>query len=141
PWRRQQVVRSCVIVRECPSSTTPSPSSTRGGQARPRLPKIASPVKCVPRAKAARRVSELVRSLTRNQVPRKGLWVRISCPPLVDGRRSVPNPLPLGSPLRDDQPHVDALAAAKADPAAAASDAHDLAGDFAAGVDLGRQLA
>ncbi len=30
----------------------------------------------------ARRVSELASGLTRNQVPRKGLWVRIPCPPL-----------------------------------------------------------
>ena len=29
-----------------------------------------------------RRVSELASGLTRNQVPRKGLWVRIPCPPL-----------------------------------------------------------
>jgi hypothetical protein len=28
------------------------------------------------------RVSELASGLTRNQVPRKGLWVRIPCPPL-----------------------------------------------------------
>ena len=30
-----------------------------------------------------RRVSELASGLTRNQVPRKGLWVRIPCPPLL----------------------------------------------------------
>ena len=29
------------------------------------------------------RVSELASGLTRNQVPRKGLWVRIPCPPLT----------------------------------------------------------
>jgi urocanate hydratase len=30
------------------------------------------------------RVSELASGLTRNQVPRKGLWVRIPCPPLSE---------------------------------------------------------
>src|SRR4051794_8468735 len=32
--------------------------------------------------RGAWRVSELASGLTRNQVPRKGLWVRIPCPPL-----------------------------------------------------------
>jgi hypothetical protein len=32
--------------------------------------------------RSVRRVSELASGLTRNQVPRKGLWVRIPCPPL-----------------------------------------------------------
>ena len=39
-------------------------------------------------ASGTRRVSELASGLTRNQVPRKGLWVRIPCPPL----RSTPPP-------------------------------------------------
>ena len=37
---------------------------------------------CVARGRLSRRVSELASGLTRNQVPRKGLWVRIPCPPL-----------------------------------------------------------
>ncbi len=35
--------------------------------------------------KCTGRVSELASGLTRNQVPRKGLWVRIPCPPLLQG--------------------------------------------------------
>jgi hypothetical protein len=41
---------------------------------------------------AVRRVSELASGLTRNQVSRKGLWVRIPCPPLYL-RRFMPNPV------------------------------------------------
>lgn len=52
--------------------------STGGSWARSRLPTRAWEGTFI----SIRRVSELASGLTRNQMPRKGLWVRIPCPPL-----------------------------------------------------------
>src|SRR4029079_781934 len=59
-------------------------AASRGAQA-PRLPSPGQEGKFTssrPTNRPLRRVSELASGLTRNQMPRKGLWVRIPCPPL-----------------------------------------------------------
>ena len=53
-------------------------SDRRGGEA----PNLSGDGLVSTFARAIRRVSELASGLTRNQMPRKGLWVRIPCPPL-----------------------------------------------------------
>jgi hypothetical protein len=62
----------------------PAASSATGPQLRQPpptgLPSLHGPDRL---EKPLRRVSELASGLTRNQVPRKGLWVRIPCPPLA----------------------------------------------------------
>ncbi len=81
----------CAKTREGP----PSPGGAASNAGRPDDLETSNPIRynhfdvdrccqpaCAADRRSARRVRELASSLTRNQVPRKGLWVRIPCPPL-----------------------------------------------------------
>ena len=72
-----RAARGTPIVRPTPLSTLRRMPT--GPAAEPFLPDWTGNTKLV----TARRVSELASSLTRNQVPRKGLGVRVPCPPLA----------------------------------------------------------
>ena len=80
---------ACTIARPSHRRRRPQLSPDRIAALSPPLVAFGScPVPAVARRadrskfNQVRRVSELASGLTRNQVPRKGLWVRIPCPPL-----------------------------------------------------------